>query len=152
MTIAIYINSLFDATRNYLNAVQKAQIITYISITASFYHLLSLYVLIEIAGYGIIGASIATIITYTLNFIVVTCYCYFQQDLKESFFLPTRECLSNLSEYLKIAIPNSLIISLEYWSYEALAIYSSYISVLAVGAMAILLNFVTVLMMIPVGF
>eukprot|EP00347_Sterkiella_histriomuscorum_P003598 403363675 len=152
MIVALFFSTQFDATRNYLNAVQKSQVITYISIGASIIHVFVLYIMIDTLQMGIIGASIGTIITYSMNSVIVTIYCMMQEDLKESFFFPDRECFENLWEYLKIGVPSAMIISFEYWSFEVQAIYASYISVVAVGSMVILLNALTVVMMIPVGF
>lgn len=52
---------------------------------------------------------------------------------------------------MKIGLPSSAMISLEWWSFEIQAILASYISVVAVGSMVILINSLTVLTMIPFG-
>jgi len=110
-----------------------------------------LYVLVIRLQMGIIGASVATVITYFINSIIVTVYCIMQKDLKESFFFPTRECFCDLWDYFRIGLPSSAMISLEWWSFEIQAILASYISVVAVGSMVILINTLTVLTMVPFG-
>jgi len=52
---------------------------------------------------------------------------------------------------MKIGLPSSAMISLEWWSFEIQAILASYISVVAVGSMVIMINALTVLTMIPFG-
>jgi len=67
---------------------------------------------------GIVGASVGTIITYFVNTVIVTVYCALKEDLKESFFFPTRECFDDLWDYFRIGLPSSAMISLEWWSFE----------------------------------
>jgi multidrug resistance protein, MATE family len=86
-----------------------------------------------------------------MNMLIVTIYCMLQKDLKESFFFPTKECFEDLWDYMKIGLPSSAMISLEWWSFEIQAILASYISVVAVGSMVIMINALTVLTMIPFG-
>lgn len=120
-------------------------------IWASVFHFGVLYVLVIRLQMGILGASIGTVITYFQNTVLVTVYCAMRKDLKESFFFPTRECFEDLWDYMKIGLPSSAMISLEWWSFEIQAILASYISVAAVGSMVILINTLTVLTMIPFG-
>ena len=110
-----------------------------------------LYVFVIQLKWGIIGASVGTIITYFMNSLLVTVYCMLQKDLKESFFFPTKECFEDLWDYMRIGLPSSAMISLEWWSFEIQAILASYISVVAVGSMVIMINALTVLTMIPFG-
>jgi Na+-driven multidrug efflux pump len=77
-----------------------------------------LYVLVIRLEWGIVGASIGTIITYGMNAVLVTVYCMMRKDLKESFFFPTRECFEDLWDYMRIGLPSSAMISLEWWSFE----------------------------------
>jgi len=86
-----------------------------------------------------------------MNSLLVTVYCMLQKDLKESFFFPTKECFEDLWDYMRIGLPSSAMISLEWWSFEIQAILASYISVVAVGSMVIMINALTVLTMIPFG-
>ncbi|CDW80126.1 multidrug and toxin extrusion protein 2-like [Stylonychia lemnae] len=151
LVVALFFQAQFDATRQYLNALQKSQVITNIMIFSSFFHCGVLYIMVIKLEMGIIGASVGTIITYFLNTIIVTVYCKLNEDLKESFFFPTLECFENLWEYFSMGLPSSAMISLEWWSFEIQAILASYISVVAVGSMVILINTLTVLAMIPFG-
>ena len=86
-----------------------------------------------------------------MNFVFVTGYCMLREDLKESFFFPTRECFDDLWDYMKIGLPSAAMISLEWWSFEIQTIFASYISVASVGGMVILLNTLTIISMIPFG-
>lgn len=124
-------------------------------IYSSFFHFFILWLFVIHLQMGIVGASVGTIVTYFFNIIIVTVYCSYKRSsdevLRESFFLPTRECFDDLWDYFRIGLPSSAMISLEWWSFEIQAILASYISVVAVGSMVILVNTLTVLTMIPFG-
>ncbi|CDW85568.1 na+-driven multidrug efflux pump [Stylonychia lemnae] len=152
LIIALFFQAQFDATRHYLNALQKSQILLYLGIFACSFHLLCLYLIFNFLKIGIFGAALATICTFFMNFLISTIYCAMQSDLKESFFFPNKECFTDLWDYMKLGIPSSIMISLEFWSFEIQALYASYLSNLAVGTIVILVNTLTIFIMIPIGF
>lgn len=100
---------------------------------------------------GILGCAYGTVITYFTNMVIVIVYCASREDLKESFFFPTRECFEGLWEYIKVGLPSSGMHSVEWWSYEIQAILASRIGIVEGGAMIIMINVLTVLTMIPLG-
>ena len=67
---------------------------------------------------GIVGASVGTIITYFVNFVIITVYCMLSNDLKGSFFFPTRECFDDLWDYFRIGLPSTAMSSLDWWFFE----------------------------------
>ena len=117
----------------------------YITCFSSILHFGWCYLLVFVAEMDIIGASTATIITYFTNFALITIYCKLKPELKDSFFFFTKETFHGLSDYLKIGLPSCFMFCLECWSYEILALVSVYISIYAVGTMAILINTFTIL-------
>jgi len=98
------------------------------------------------------GIGIATMISYTWNFVVITIICKFNKSLKESFFWITSESIrEGVLDYLKISVPSLIILLLEWGAFEVLALTASAISVDATGAQIIALNLFIVLMMVPWG-
>lgn len=93
-----------------------------------------------IAGLDISGAALATTITYFSNFLIVTIYCVWSKDLKESFFFPDRETFRNMGEYLRIGIPSASMLCLEWWSLEVLALIAGYINVITTASFVIIVN------------
>lgn len=148
---ALFFQAQVDATKNYLNSIRESRVVTALMFAAMFYHALTLYFFVDVFEWGIIGCSWGTMVTYLLNFILVTTYCGLRSDLRESFFFPTSECFENMWDYFKIGLPASAMISLEWWSNELQAVMASYLSVVQGGAMVILINTLTTLSMIPMG-
>jgi MATE family multidrug resistance protein len=101
---------------------------------------------------GVQGVGIATMISYSFNFVMITAMCMSIKELKKSFFLITKESMSEgITEYLKIGIPNAAMLCLEWGGLEVLALIASAISVDATGAQIIALIFFIVILMIPFG-
>jgi len=90
--------------------------------------------MVIVFGMGIQGIGIATSITYFSDFILITIYVGKLENLKESWFLPTRDCFVGLFEFLKIGIPSAAMLCLEWWSYEIMTLLAGYISVSAMAA------------------
>jgi MATE family multidrug resistance protein len=84
---------------------------------------------------GVKGVGIATMISYSFNFVMITTMCMSIKELKKSFFLITKESMSEgITEYLKIGIPSAVMLCLEWGGLEVLTLVASSISVDATGA------------------
>jgi Na+-driven multidrug efflux pump len=152
IVVALFFQAQFDATRQFLNSIKQSAVITYMMIAASVYHCIILYVLVIVYNFGILGCAWGTVITYIINTSIVTIYCgWIRTDLKESFFFPDKECFEDLWDYFKIGLPSSAMISLEWWSFELQAVFSSWLGIIYGGSMVIMINILTVLTMIPFG-
>ncbi|CDW89184.1 na+-driven multidrug efflux pump [Stylonychia lemnae] len=148
---AMFFHSQFDATRQYLNALNKSEVVMYIMIITSGLHLVWCYLLTSVWKLDVVGVSLATLITFFLNFFIVTIYCKRNKEVRKSFFFPTKESFQKLGEYLQIGIPSCCMLCLEWWSFEVLAIMAGYISVDATGAHVIIINTHVVIIMAPLG-
>jgi multidrug resistance protein, MATE family len=96
--------------------------------------------------------GIATMISYSFNFIMITVICKTIKELKKSFFFITKESIQEgISDFLKIGVPSAAMLCLEWGGLEILALIASAISVDATGAQIIALNFFIVVLMIPFG-
>jgi MATE family multidrug resistance protein len=123
------------------------------SIVTTVLHLLWCSLLVNYWQLDIIGTSIATFITYTLNFLIITIFCLKTKDsnIRTSFFWFTKETFHKLGEYLKIGLPSATMVCLDWWSFEVLALMAGLISVDVTGAHVIVLNVFFVFVMFPLG-
>ena len=127
---AMFFHSQFDATRQYLNSQNKAQIVMYTMIATSTLHFVWCELFVNQWGLSIHGVSYATILTYFLNFLAITVFCrYFDKDVRKSFFWFTKESFTGLKDYLNVGIPSTTMLCLEWWSFEVLAFMAGYVSV-----------------------
>ena len=126
--------------------------VTITMVTTSVLHIFWNYFFVIQWKMGVEGVGIATMISYSTNFLVITVLCSSIKELQQSFFMITSESVNEgLSEYMKIGIPNAVMLCLEWGGLEALALMASLISVDATGAQVIALNTFIVLAMIPFG-
>lgn len=116
-------------------------------------HILWSYLLVFQAGLGLTGASIATCITYWLNLILVTLYLSYKEDAvhKTSWHAFNYDSLKGWWEYLSYGIPSTLMLCLEWWFYEILALYAGMLSVNELAANVVLFNMVMFLFQVPLG-
>lgn len=71
---------------------------------------------------------------------MITILCKRSEDLKGSFFFITKEDFKDLCPYVKLAIPSTLMLIYDWWSFEILAALAGYISVEVTGAHIIIVN------------
>lgn len=88
---AMFFHSQFDATRQYLNSQNKAQMVMYTMIVTSMLHFVWCELFVMRWGWDVYGISLATIITYFSNFAAITLYCLWDKEVKRSFFWFTKE-------------------------------------------------------------
>ncbi|TNV80526.1 hypothetical protein FGO68_gene15533 [Halteria grandinella] len=152
MIIAMLAHTQFDATRSYLNAIHKNTFVTMTMTITSVLHIFWCYYLVVYLNMGVKGVGIATMISYSQNCTVITIICKMLPDIKESFFLITRESIfEGWDEYMKIALPNTALIILEWGALEILALIASLINVDATSAQVIAMNAFIVLLQLPYG-
>ena len=150
---AMFFHAQFDATRQYLNALNKASMVMVTMIITSALHFLWCYLFVFVWQWDIVGVSMATLISYFLNFAIITLYCMCQRDetVRKSFFFFTKDSFRDLKQYLAVGIPSTTMLCMEWWSFEVLAIMAGYISVAATGAHIVVLNTHVVIIMVPLG-
>lgn len=148
---AMFFHSQFDATRQYLNSQNKASMVMYTMIVTSVFHMLWCYLFVFQFHLEVLGVGLATILTYFLNFLIITIYCRYDKEVRRSFFFFTKASFQNISGYLKVGIPSATMLCLEWWSFEVLAFMAGYISVDATAAHVVILNTHVVIIMVPLG-
>jgi MATE family multidrug resistance protein len=82
---------------------------------------------------------------------VVTIYISRNKDLASAWFKPDKDCFSGIKEYLKIGIPSSAMLCLEWWSFEVITIFAGYISVDSAATQIICINTNVICFMVPTG-
>jgi multidrug resistance protein, MATE family len=142
---------MFDANRQYLNAMNRASVVMYTMIITSLLHLVWCYLLVFYWTFDVMGIALATLITFLLNFGFTTFYARHDKELRKSFFWFDKDSFKDLNEYLKIGIPSCFMLCLEWWSFEVLAFMAGYLSVEATAAHVIVINTHVVVIMLPLG-
>jgi MATE family multidrug resistance protein len=66
----------------------------------------------------IVGTGIASAITNFTILVMSLVYTSTQEDIKEAVFWPDYRSFRGLGEYLKIGIPQTALLCLEWWVFE----------------------------------
>lgn len=74
--------------------------VMYTMIITSTLHLVWCYLLVFYWRLDVVGISLATLITFVLNFLITTVYARRDRELRKSFFFFTKESFTELREYL----------------------------------------------------
>jgi MATE family multidrug resistance protein len=93
---------------------------------------------------GVYGPPLAITLNNCLMFLLMTIYTSKIQDekIKQAWHMPSRSSfeLIGLKEFLKIGIPSILMLCVEIWSFELMAILAAMISVEAIAVQSIIIN------------
>ena len=119
------------------------------------FHVVFCYLLTFKLDLGVAGVSIATLLTLSLNNLLIVMYTWKVSEYHISPFIEDPRSLLSKSEvmnYIRIGIPSVIMTMAEWSAAEILIIMAASISVGAVGAMSICYNFYGLLYYFPYGF
>lgn len=143
----------FETVRRYLQGMTIFYLTMYIQCVTMMLHILWSYLLVFRTDLGITGAAISTCITYWLNLGIVTAFITFKGDVvpAESWHMFNADSFKGWWEYLKYGVPSALMLCLEWWCFEILALYAGFLSINELAANVILFNLISFLFQIPLG-
>ena len=143
----------YETVRRYLQAMGIFTFCMYIQGISLVAHVIICYILTYTFELGIVGVSVATWISNFVNLAIVTLYISFKEDVvpKESWHFINSDSFKGFGEYLKFGVPSALIIILEWWSYELLAMYAGMLSVEELAAHVMLFNLSIILFQVTEG-
>nr|XP_033778781.1 multidrug and toxin extrusion protein 2-like isoform X2 [Geotrypetes seraphini] len=109
-------------------------------------------VLVYALNLGVVGSALAnTISQFTLSGLLF-CYIYSKKLYVETWAGWSRECLQEWGAFIQLAIPSLLMMCIEWWTFELGGFLAGLVSVVELGAQAIILQLVTAAYMVPAGF
>lgn len=118
-------------------------------------HLVICYVLIIKLDLAVTGVGIATMITCALNMLFVVIWTWrMTPGAVKPIPLNPIDLLRprHVKIYMGISIPSIVMLCADWWAYEGIVILSAFISVGAMGSMAISYNYLFLIYSIPCGF
>ena len=75
----------------------------------------------------------------------------FDEAAYQVCFFPNKRSLENLQDYIKVAIPNYLVVGIDYWSLEILTLMAGYFTRSYFIAQTVVGNTVILLFLLPVS-
>ncbi|PIA63662.1 hypothetical protein AQUCO_00201184v1 [Aquilegia coerulea] len=116
-------------------------------------HIPLCWVLVYKSGLRAVGAALAIGISYWLNVIFLAVYITYSPSCEKTRVPLSKEALTGISMFLRLAIPSTLMICLEWWSYELLILLSGRLPnpQLETSVLSVCLTTISVLYTIPFG-
>lgn len=88
---------------------------------------------------GLYGASYATCITYGTNFFVILFYTTIvERKFRKIWNINLKKSFNDWGSYLKLGLPGTFMILLDFWAYDIISFQSGYLKVEATAAQNIL--------------
>ncbi|KAG6553961.1 hypothetical protein Mapa_004878 [Marchantia paleacea] len=111
------------------------------------------YLLVFYFGIGFRGAAIANSISQWLNVVFLALYVRFSPTCKKTWTGFSSEALQDIGDFLKLAVPSTVMVCLEYWCFESIVLLSGLLPnpKLETSALAICLNTIALMYMVPFG-
>ena len=150
----LYCVCQFDACKRYLQSMRFSFVSTYTQIITTLLHFFWTTLFISWLDLGVLGASIALNITYCSNFILQELYIHVY---KREFFKPYKapifeeESFLDWGAYLKLAVPTTFLMCIEWWAFEFVIIFSGILGVKQLAAMVAVMNVNSFVFMFPLG-
>lgn len=73
------------------------------------------------------------------------------EEIKEAVQYPNSNTFTGIYEYLSLGIPSAMMLCLEWWAFEAMAIMAGYVGVNEQACMIILLNILGLMFFLSLG-
>ncbi|KAJ8750675.1 hypothetical protein K2173_015856 [Erythroxylum novogranatense] len=116
-------------------------------------HIFICWILVFKSGLGNKGAAVANAISYWINAMLLVLYVWISPSCKKCWTGFSREALQGIPNFLRLAIPSALMLSLEIWSFELIVLLSGLLPnpKLETSVVSISLNACAMIYMIPLG-
>ena len=129
-----------DLQKRFLNSMGISRLPMMCSLIALFLHggwvwLFAVYMDLGVTGFGL-AVSMSNAITCVLMLILTN----YEKTIEEAIFLPGEESFYGLGEYIKIAIPSTIMTCMDWWSFEIMIFTSGYFGRTAQAAQILLMN------------
>ncbi|KAJ6993942.1 protein DETOXIFICATION 16 [Populus alba] len=119
----------------------------------TFLHIFTCWILVFKSGLGNKGAALANAISYWANALLLILYVRISPSCKKTWTGLSKEALHGIPNFLKLAIPSAIMVSLEIWSFEMMVLLSGLLPnpKLETSVLSISLNTCALTYMIPLG-
>ncbi|XP_057516939.1 protein DETOXIFICATION 48-like isoform X2 [Amaranthus tricolor] len=114
----LFFLSLLHPLRIYLRTQNVTLPLTYCTLISVLIHIPLNFLLVVHLKMGISGIAIAMIWTNLNLCILLSSFIYISQVYKDSWVIPSMDCLKGWSSLLALAVPTCVSVCLEWWWYE----------------------------------
>ncbi|KAJ2767877.1 ethionine resistance protein, partial [Coemansia nantahalensis] len=143
--------ALYECTKRFLQAQGIMRASTVVIMAVAPIHWVNCYLLIlsPTFGLGYIGAPLNLTITFWLMFLGIWAYAALSRDARRCWGGWSRDAVSGLGAFYRLAIPAIITICSEWCAYESLSLLASFFGAKKLAAQAIIINIMSLSSQIP---
>ncbi|KAK4998863.1 ethionine resistance protein [Elasticomyces elasticus] len=140
----------FEAMKKYLQAQGIMRPGTYVLLVTSPVNLGLNYFFVYTLKIGLLGAPIATGISYWLSFFLLLAYTYFVAGY-ECWGGWSRKCFQNIGTFTKLSLLGIVHVGTEWWAFEIVALAAGRLGTIPLAAQSVIMTSDQVMNTIPFG-
>jgi multidrug resistance protein, MATE family len=141
----------FEITRRFLFCQGVYNSILYIMLATCLLHICMLLLLVNMMKLEILGAALATTITFTVNYIAVYTVPKAPVAPGDTWFFLDKAAYSKISIFLKYSLPASFMSVMDWWGLDVICIFAGWIGVKPLAASIIMFQMIAMLFMNSLG-
>ncbi|KAI5475242.1 mate family transporter [Pseudohyphozyma bogoriensis] len=108
------------------------------------------FILVHRTPLGVLGAPLATGISYWVSLGLLCCYCYFVRG-KQYWGGWSKKSLTQWPTFLKLALPGIAMVGSEWWAFEIVALAAGGLGDLPLGAQSVIGTADQIICTLPLG-
>ena len=149
----IFMYIQFEIMRRFLFCQGVYNPILYTMLFTWIIHIANLYILVIVLDMKIVGAAIATTITFTLNFVILNIATSQNLSIVKShrWFFADREAYSKIMVFLEFGVPASFMSVMDWWGLDVIWIFAGWIGVKPLAASIIMFQMLALWFMNALG-
>lgn len=147
----LILNGLNDSQRRFLNMIELTKIPLICQLIGVSVHICLSWIFVWNMDLGIAGTGYASSLSNLTVYISLLVYTSQIEHIQEAVQMPNSRTFQGIGEYLSLGIPSAMMLCLEWWAFEAMAVMSGYVGVKEQAAMIILLNIIGLMFFLSLG-
>ncbi|KAK9118636.1 hypothetical protein Scep_016729 [Stephania cephalantha] len=150
---ALFAYAALQSMQRYLQS-QSLIIVMLLSSTAALcFHVPVCWLLVFKSGLGNVGAALSIGLSYWLNLIFLAIYIKYSSSCEPTRVTLSKEAFTGMGQFFRLALPSTVMICLEWWSFELLVLLSGILPnpQLETSVLSICLTTIAFLYTIPFG-
>jgi len=140
----------FESTKKFLQAQGIMRAGTYVLLITSPLSALLNYLFVYVFGLGLIGAPLATGLSYWLSLLLLVCYARFVGGWERWGGLD-RACFRNIWVFARLAGLGFIMVGTEWWAFEIVALAAGRLGTIPLASQSVIMTTDQVLNTIPFG-
>ncbi|KAL3692276.1 hypothetical protein R1sor_005927 [Riccia sorocarpa] len=149
----VFVTAFLQPLVKYLQAQSVVIPLVVIAVFTVFIHIIICQIILGTLNYGYTGGALASVLSYAFMLSLVCLYTWGSGKFKKTWTGLTWEAFTYVGVYLRLAVPSTFMLCLEYWTVEILVLAAGLLPnpELQLSLLAIGLNTTNLAFNIPVG-